>query len=319
MRLLVALAVGVCACALAASGSLGRSSPQPLAWAPPALTDPLTIDVTNANRRLVLEDGRDYVLRLVEPLTRELWIEGGRNVVVVGGWITLDQLGASSLYQDNTAVKVRFGDPGGTVHLEGLLVDGPYVNDGIAVATSRDVQIQNVRVERAYDRIKGGHADCVQIQGGVGDLRTDRFTCSTERQGIFLGDHSGPIGSAELRNTNIYGAPGKHLFWRQSATYPVALRSVWLEIASGFSPWAPFGFWVYPQQDGRTYDGRFDKTSRAVVTRDGKRLSFVGSRIRGVIRKGRPPGGDYVDADAVGMAYVSPGYLSGLGSGRAPG
>lgn len=316
MRLVVALAVGVSVCAFAASGSLGRPSVQPLVWAPPALVDPISVDVTNANRRLFLDDSRDYRLNIVEPLKRELWIEGGRNVVVIGGHVTIDQWGSYTAYQDNTAVKVRFGDPSGTVHLEGLLIDGPYVADGFGIATGRNVQIQNVRVERAYDNIKNAHADCVQIQQGVGHLRMDRFTCSTQRQGIFLGDHDGPIRSADLRHINMYGAPGKHLLWQTSATYPVTLADVWLGISPGFQAWASFGYWVYPQQDGRRYDGQFDRLRRAVVTRGGKRLSFIGSRTTGVVRRGHPGGGDFVPPTAVGATYTSPGYTSAPAAAR---
>ena len=310
MRFLTAFAIAVAVVTSAASGSTGVGAPTPLTWAPPALTDPIVIDVTNANRRLFLDDGRDYQLNVVEPLKRELWIDGGRNVVVIGGHITIDELGAESPYQDNTAVKVRGGSPAGTVHLEGLLVDGTYVNDGIAIATSRNVQIQNVRVERVRDEIKRGHADCIQVQQGVGDLRVDRFTCTTQRQGIFLGDHSGPIRSADLRNVNVLGAPGKHLFWQQTASYPVALNNVWLGIAAGYSAWAPFGFWVYPQRDGRTYAGRVDEARRAVVSRDGKRLWFVGSRISGVMRRGKVGGAEFVPQGAAGMGYASPGYAT---------
>ena len=155
MRFSTAIAACVAFVASTASGSVGAGSQNPLTWAPPALSNPVTITVTNANRRLFLDNARDYRLNIVEPLKRELWIEGGRNVVVIGGHITIDQLGGDSSYQDNTAVKVRFGDPSGTVHLEGLLIDGPYVNDGIGIATGRNVQIENVRVERAYDDDQG--------------------------------------------------------------------------------------------------------------------------------------------------------------------
>jgi hypothetical protein len=302
----IALAA-VAAVAAAASGSAGAGAPARLTWAPPALYDPVTIEVSNANRRLFLDNGRDYRLRIVEPLKRELWIEGGRNVVVVGGHVTVDELGASSSYQDNTGVKVRFGDPAGTVHLEGLLVDGAYLSDGIAIATARDVQIQNVRVERAYDNVKTAHADCVQVQQGVADLRIDRFTCSTQRQGIFLGDN-GAIRSADLRRVNLLGAPGKHLLWQTTASFDVTVSEVWLGTAPDFRPWAPFGFWVYPQRDGKTYVGNVDRRRRAVVSRDGKRLWFIGSRISGIVRKAPLGAHDFVAADAVGMAYASPGY-----------
>jgi hypothetical protein len=316
MRFLTAIAVGVAVVTSAASGSTGAGAPTPLTWAPPALTDPIAIDVTNANRRLFLDDARDYELNVIEPLKRELWIEGGRNVVVIGGHITIDEPGAESSYQDNVAIKVRFGNPSGTVHLEGLLVDGRYVADGIAIGTARNVQIENVRVERAYDDVKDAHADCVQVQRGVGDLRLDRFTCSTGRQGIFLGDHGGPIRSAALRRVDIYGAPGKHLLWQTTPSYPVVVSDVRLGIAPDFKAWAPFGFWVYPQRDGRTYAGQIDRQRHAVVSRDGKRLWFVGSRISGVIRKSAPTAGEFVPAGVAGTDYVSPGYavLGGKGS-----
>ena len=313
MRFLAALAVAVCVTASAASASLEQLGREPLTWAPPSLTDPVTIEVTNANRRLFLDDARDYRLVVAEPLQRELWIDGGRNVVVVGGQVTISELGSSSPYQDNTAVKIRNGDPAGAVHVEGLRIDGRYVADGVAVATRRDVQIQNVRVERAHDDIKGAHADCVQVQAGVGQLRIDRFSCSTQRQGIFLGDRDGPIERVDLRRVNVYGASGKHLLFQERPAYPVALSRVWLGTAPGYAPWAPFGFWVFPQKDGRTVAGGFDKKRRAVVSRDGKRLWFVGSRINGVIRKGAPPTGDFVSPGAAGMSYASPGYAAGRG------
>ncbi|MGH3127536.1 MAG: hypothetical protein ACRDPX_06435, partial [Gaiellaceae bacterium] len=115
MRFPTALALAaVVTVATAASGSAGAGGSARLTWAPPALSNPVTIEVANANRRLFLDNGRDYRLKVVEPLRRELWIEGGRNVVVVGGHVTVDELGTSSPYQDNTGVKVRFGDPAGT-------------------------------------------------------------------------------------------------------------------------------------------------------------------------------------------------------------
>jgi hypothetical protein len=309
MRFATAVAVGVVVLAAAASGSIGAKSPVSLTWAPPALTNAVTINVTNANRRLYLDNSRDYRLNIVEHLQRELWIEGGRNVVVVGGHITIDQLGTSSSYQDNTAIKVRYGDPAGTVHLEGILIDGAYVNDGIVTATSRNLQIQNVRVERAYDMIKNGHADCFQSQLGVGHLRVDRFTCSTQRQGIFLGDHDGPIRSVDLRRVDMYSANGYHLLWQTNPTYPVYVYDVRLGVALGSSTQYSFGFWVYPQVDGKdAYTGINDANRKAVLSSDGQSLWFVGSNITGTVRKGVPSGGDFVPRSAVGTGYTSPGY-----------
>jgi hypothetical protein len=312
MRLLAALALSGCLVVPASMASVVPASETLLTWAPPALTDPARIDVTNANRRLFLDDQRDYRLYVVEPLARELWIEGGRNVVVIGGHVRIDARGTPTPYQDNTAVKVRYGNPEGVVHLEGLQIDGPNVADAFGLATRRVVQIQNVRVEGTYD-VKGAHPDCVQTQRGVGALRVDRFSCTTQHQGIFLKVEAGErVGKCELRRTNIVGAPGKHLFFQTSPDIPVALDDFWIHTPT---PWAPFGFQVFPQQDGRTLEGTRDTRRRAVVSRDGTRLWFVGSNISGVARKGRPAGGDFVARGTVGMGYQSPGYGLMGGSG----
>ena len=188
--------------------SAGAGSPASLTWAPPALSNPIAIDVTNANRRLFLDDGRDYRLNIVEPLKRELWIEGGRNVVVIGGHITVDELGAASSYQDNTAVKVRFGDPAGTVHLEGLLIDGPLRDRrhrrSRPAGTSRSRTSGRARVRH----VKGGHADCVQIQRGSAQLRMDRFTCTTRASGHVPRRSRRPDRRADLRRVDLTARPG---------------------------------------------------------------------------------------------------------------
>jgi Big-like domain-containing protein len=287
------------------SNSASSSSPK-LTWAPPALSNPVVITVTNANRRLYLDNTRDYRLNIAEPLKRELWIDGGRNVVVIGGHITLDQLGSESSYQDNTAVKLRGGAAGGTIHLEGLLIDGAYAADGIALATPRNIQIQNVRIE-SVTALKGAHPDCIQTQQGAGAIRIDRFTCTTQLQGIFLRDDLYAIGPSDFRHVNITGNPGGHLLWQQTPRQPISLTDFWLDTGQ---PWAPFGWWVYPQQDGKTWDGKIDMTRVPVVSADGTYLTFSGSTntISGRINKGRPPGGDFVTRSSVGSNYISPGY-----------
>jgi hypothetical protein len=311
MRVAAAIAFGAALVVAGASGAAGERVPDRLAWSPPALSNPVTVSVTNANSRLFLDDSRDYRLNIAEPLKRELWIEGGRNVVVIGGHINIDQLGGGDSYQDNTALKIRYGAAGGTVHVEGLLIDGPYVADGIALATPRNVQIENVRVERTYNNIKGAHADCVQVQQGVGQLRMDRFTCTTEHQGVFL---DGSIGGVDLRRVNLHGAPGRHLLWQTTPSFDVALTNVRLDINPQYQPWAPFGFWVYPQRDGRTYVGVVDRKRHAVVSRDGKRLWFVGSKISGVVRRAPAGARDFVPLGGSGPGYVPPGYVRGAGS-----
>jgi hypothetical protein len=286
------------------SNTSSSSGPK-LTWAPPALTSPVTIEVTNANKQLNLDKSRDYVLKIKEKLVGRpgLWIEGGRNVVVVGGHIEMNSEGTSS-YWDRTAVKVRYST--GVVHLEGLLINGAYLADGIVTAApAATLQIQNVRVENAH-ATGSEHPDCLQTQAGLGALRIDRFSCSTQLQGIFLQAASSDlkVGPADIRNTNIEGAGGKYLFWQETKDVgPISLSNVWIK---GNDPkWADFGMWVWPNKNA---EGQSDPTRRAIVSSDGSYLTFQNSNISGRIYKGAPSGGDFVPRSLVGLGYVSPGY-----------
>jgi hypothetical protein len=277
-----------------------------LTWRPPTLSNPVTIDVTNANKYLMLDTSRDYILRLREKLVGRpgLWIEGGHNVVVIGGHIEIETAGTSS-YWDRTAVKVRYST--GVVHLEGLLINGAYLADGIVTtAPAATLQIQNVRVENAHAS-GPEHPDCFQAQGGIGHLRIDRFSCSSQLQGIFL-QNAGElrVGSVDMRNANLVGALGKYLFWQAEISIgPISLTNVWLK---GNDPnWANFGTWVWPNMYA---EGQSDPTRRAVVSADGSYLTFQNSNIAGRMYKGAPPGGDFVPRALVGQAYTSPGYGS---------
>ena len=98
--------------------STAACSPTPtslnkLPWAPPALSNPTTINVTNQNSRLFLSAGQDYVIQMPStPLTASggLWLIGGRNVVVIGGEIFDDSpipSGSSSMRRTASMRRVR--------------------------------------------------------------------------------------------------------------------------------------------------------------------------------------------------------------------
>ena len=286
------------------SNSSGSPTGPKLSWAPPALSSPVTINVTNANKQLYLDKTKDYVLNITEKLVGRpgLWIEGGRNVRVVGGHIEMNTAGDSA-YWDRTGVKVRYST--GVVHLEGLLIDGAYLADGIVTAApDATLQIQNVRVERVH-ATGAEHADCLQTQGGLGALRIDRFSCTTQLQGIFMKIESGlRVGPTDIRNVNIAGAGGKYLFWQETTSVgPIALSNVWIK---GNDPsWADFGMWVWPNKNA---EAQSDSTRRAVVSSDGSYLTFQNSNISGRINKGVPPNGDFTPRSVVGLSYTSPGY-----------
>jgi len=313
MRLL-AVAVGL-ALVLVSGASAKRhaAAPSPLRWAPPVLVDPQVVSVPSTDGRVLMDPAKDYLVNLGHlSACGGLSLEGGHNVVVIGGEVTIP--GACRDSYDRTAVKVRSNT--GTVHLEGILIDGPFTHDGIVTASPQTtLQIENVRID-SVRTMDSAHPDCVQTQAGLGRLRVDRFTCTTELQGFFLKVEDGNrVGACDIRNVNITGAPGKHLFVQTTPDIPVALANVWLYSPK---PWAPFGFLVYPQADGRTYLGGYDRKRRSVVARNRKRLWFVGSNIHGFIRKGPPPAGDMVPPGVAGTGYSSPGYVASLGRGSVP-
>lgn len=91
--------------------------PDPLAFAPPALSNPVNVYVTDSYRSLKLNQSADYIVHLPStPLSGGVSIWGGHNVVVIGGEIDINNPdGDRGLYlQDAT----------GTEHVEGVYVTG---------------------------------------------------------------------------------------------------------------------------------------------------------------------------------------------------
>ena len=125
-----------------------------LRWAPPALTDPTTIELGTAYTYTRMDPARDYMIKL--PATTKAGatvLDGGRNVVVVGGHVTIPTGTADGAYRRAIYVK----NATGTVHLEGIEIDGSGggESDAIAISAPRaTVQIENVRATG----LRGGHS-----------------------------------------------------------------------------------------------------------------------------------------------------------------
>jgi hypothetical protein len=150
-----------------------------LSFAPPALDDPETIRVTDEENDYTLEDGRDYEIVLPdEPLRLRdgLRLNGGRNVVLIGGRIEAEERG---LY---------LRDQTGTVHVEGLSIGGEGLKEGINLAQTlgATVQLQNISVDMVTGSYEGWHADLLQTWAGPRVLLVDGFSGTTGYQGFFL-------------------------------------------------------------------------------------------------------------------------------------
>ncbi|MFP2908047.1 hypothetical protein ACLESD_23955 [Pyxidicoccus sp. 3LFB2] len=251
-----------------------------LSWRPPALTSPTTVNVTNADRSLTLDMTRDYIVVIQEKLLGELSIYGGRNVVLIGGHIQIQSVtNRRGLYLKHWT---------GTMHVEGLLIDGEHLGDAVNIDTrtvGATLQLQNIRTAEVHGTPEEAacytcpgvfHPDILQNWGGPTYYRVDRLTGSTDYQGLMIQPEQfgNPTVLADFRNMNIT-SDGGYIFFRAGGTQDFVLSNVWLHRTVG----TKYG---YPENDPEWT----------------------------AFNKGLPPGGDFVPAGSVGMNYVSPGYAN---------
>jgi hypothetical protein len=174
---------------------------EPLHWAPPeGWHDYDAVELPVDGGRLRLDPGIDYRLTADRPIEGPLEIIGGRNVVWIGGAIVIDR--PEPVDELHRAIGLTIRDDDGsvdrTVHLEGLLLDGSGLNDGVNVdAPSAIVQLQNVHVAAVtfdgaddrdgtgpFDGMGRNHPDVVQVYGGHRELRIDGLTATSAYQGL---------------------------------------------------------------------------------------------------------------------------------------
>jgi hypothetical protein len=191
-----------------ATGDAGK-----LAWAPPQLTDPETVQLTADDSSVKLDDAKDYTVVLPdEPLknTGGVVITGGRNVVLIGGRIEATKRGLFLNHQT------------GTVHVEGLSIGGEGLKEGIDL-DERDgatVQLQNIEIDQVNGTHDTNHADLIQAWSGPKVLRIDGLRGHTKYQGFFLlptqfGGKT-PPELFDIRNVAITGlADSAYLLWTE--------------------------------------------------------------------------------------------------------
>ena len=258
-----------------------------LSWRPPLLTAPETIHVSETNRDLRLDPTKDYVVQMPsQPLTGAggLKIGGGRNVVLIGGEISLPAGVGSGHAGRGLYLKGQTG----TIHVEGLLITGAGLNEGINLDQQLGavVQLQNVRVDTVHGSSSGDHADVLQTWAGPRQLRVDGLTGSTTYQGLFLlPRQSGAQAQPEmmdLRRVDLTGSPeSAYLMWRDDLSWPLHVSDVWV------APRDPSyrGGFLWPK-------------------------SGAGTTAWPYVQVGRPAAGSFVPEGLAGLGYTSPGYLA---------
>jgi hypothetical protein len=235
---------------------------------------------------LSLDTAKDYIVKMPgRPLKGPggLAIEGGRNVVVIGGEINIPRQPRKSPSDDRRGVRLK--GQTGVVHLEGLWLRGD-LTEGIDIDQRKGavVQVQNVRVEtvRARDEVhfSDNHPDVLQVFAGPQQLRIDRLTGWSDYQGLFLvpndlGQQAPPC-RFDLRRINIRSTrTARYLLWK-GGSFPLNAQDVWISPPRGRS---------------------VRKSTWPEGAREWRR-----------VRRGVPPGGDFVPAGVPGVDYRTPGY-----------
>jgi hypothetical protein len=283
-----AIVAVLCAALATASASASAAT---LRWPAPTLVNPITINLGTGYTHTTLSTTRDYVVRL--PATQKVggtWLEGGHNIVIVGGAITIPKLSTSAGTAQHAGIYVKGAT--GTVHIQRVLIDGSGGGqfDGIDIsAPQATVQLAYVRIVNVRGGQSSWHGDVVQPFGGVKSLRVDHLTGSSNFGGLFLDPTYGPIGSVQLSYVNLVATSspplegGGAMLWLNNdpdvcSTFPISLENLWIKPRSG---WSLAGA-VWPAQ---------------ILT------PGACPKLTGPVHEGLPPDGSYVPAGAAGLSW----------------
>jgi hypothetical protein len=351
---------------------------EPVTWAPPVGWEEFTpIELPPTGGTLELDSETDFLISARQVRTEAVHIRGGRNVVWIGGHVRISETSAFASPLERRAIVISDAPDGDSsdgriVHLEGLLLDGSDLAEGINTnAPSAVVQLQNihvglVRIRGADDRDGTGgyeapsHPDIVQVWGSKKELRIDGLTGRSNYQGIFLNEdvddpRRGPnlLRRVDLQMVETDGEDGRRyaghrgLTWTPEASGRLLLDpgTVWLQHHEN-SGWtkdsfrrvayrdeagelvdepvtgaSEFGDNLYPsvnepapyglllETDSLGLFGFWPEEASVEVAAEVPAVQNFDESEPGRIYAGRPPGGSYVPAHAVGLAYNPPGYV----------
>jgi hypothetical protein len=249
VRYALGLTAVLAACVLVlASGARAA----PLAWPPPSTSGAQVVKISQERTSYQLDSRVDYVLRMPSTVYARggLMINGGRNVTLIGGHIRVPETGATALAPRRGLLLIN---QRGTVHVEGLQIDGRGLSEGIQLGEpyGATVQLQNIYVGtvRARDTVNfsDNHPDVLQTWAGPKVLRVDHLSGSTDLQGLFLDplsdlcqtDACRPSSVAgrtwDLRNIDIWGTESARVLFWKGDYFPLAQRGLWGWNAAGRS------------------------------------------------------------------------------------
>jgi hypothetical protein len=321
-------------------------SSQTLSWAPPRCGDAthpcvtLYLQNTGSHQTPTLNDDTDYRIYLPTngPLAGGLTITGGRRVEIIGGEVDLTYP-CSNDASDCTGIYIAKNSPG-TVFVEGVWIHNPHsigptcpggaskaaqtcsTGHGIDVNTADNgrinvntITLENIRI----DGVSGcsgyaDHADVFQPYQAPDDtIRIDRMTGVTNCQGLMLDPdlaysrwHTFPA-SITIKNTNIDLVSNPYPRTVYGTTWWLTHQSIcksarlflsddyFSDPRAGAEASQPS---IWPDPGEHACGARY---SHGIV-------SWSDPHIKGSIRAGKPPGGDFVPTGTVGLGYLQPEY-----------
>jgi hypothetical protein len=266
-----------------------QQPPKPPALTPPALTNPTTVEISDTNRNLHLEPGRDYVIRMPStPCCASgggVTLNGGRNVVIIGGEI-FDDSPISPSERVSSAYGLYLLNQTGTVHLEGLWIHGRGIGQAIVLAQPRGatVHVQNSRLAPLHP-VGHVHTDGIQSWAGPARLRMRNVTIRTAGVGIQTQPHTFDavaIDRWEYWRVNVVQlTPDAYALWKgsgQGEWWREIHRDLWVKNLGNYA-WPSARHW--------------NPGGPALIEGE-------------PIKRGIPPRGDFVQARIVGLRYGQP-------------
>jgi hypothetical protein len=181
------------------------------AWDQPALSDPSTVTITDANRNLVLSPFQDYILRCAagaNDLSGKVTVWGGHNVAFqsCSEYVANPSGDWAALFENQT----------GTLWVHDVHFGGAHLTGGIQLQEpGATVVLRDVRFDQVNGSAATNHAECVQTWSGPARFLIDGLTCSTTYQGLFLqpNEYGGATPSDwDFRNVDIHGQ-GAYDLW----------------------------------------------------------------------------------------------------------
>jgi hypothetical protein len=269
------------------------------AWSQPALTNPITIQVTPANFNLKLNSSQDYILQCPSGtlnLTSPLTIAGGHNVMLQN----------CNVYLTVTNWALELRNQTGTLWIHDVHLGGVSLSGGVQMQEpGATVVMRDVLFDKVYGSKSTNHAELIQTWSGPQRLLIDGLTGSTTYQGLFLLPNqynSGPAPTVfDLRNIDIDDSQGAYALWLGNVTGATANNA-----AAGIGTWNVQNVHVVPNP-ARSWTGWWlwpkpstpDPTWSTVIA-------------------GAPAGGSYVHATATGAAGVDEGVAPTVLAGEQP-